>query len=109
MNPPAPGPGGRHPPRAQDRREVALVAVLDIIDRDGAGALSMRHVAHALDRDPMILYRHATNKGDQRYRGDDVGGTTGAVDDGLRVRAAGPHDLGLVAFGGCLVLTSAGS
>ena len=39
-----------------------LAAALDIIDRDGADALSMRRLAHALDRDPMILYRHAANK-----------------------------------------------
>jgi AcrR family transcriptional regulator len=26
------------------------------------GALSMRRLAHALDRDPMILYRHGANK-----------------------------------------------
>src|ERR1022692_4908852 len=33
-----------------------------IIDRDGADGLSMRRLARALDRDPMILYRHAPNK-----------------------------------------------
>ena len=43
-------------------REVVLAAALDIVDRDGADALSMRRLAHALDRDPMILYRHAANK-----------------------------------------------
>ena len=31
-------------------------------ERDGADALSMRRLARALDRDPMILYRHAPNK-----------------------------------------------
>jgi AcrR family transcriptional regulator len=39
-----------------------LAAALEIIDRDGADALSMRRLARALDRDPMILYRHAPNK-----------------------------------------------
>jgi AcrR family transcriptional regulator len=43
-------------------REVVLAAALEIIDRDGADALSMRRLARALDRDPMILYRHAPNK-----------------------------------------------
>ena len=43
-------------------RDVILAAALDIIDRDGAGGLSMRRLARALDRDPMILYRRAPNK-----------------------------------------------
>jgi len=43
-------------------RDVVLAAALEIIDRDGAGGLSMRRLARALDRDPMILYRHAPNK-----------------------------------------------
>jgi AcrR family transcriptional regulator len=43
-------------------RDVVLAAALEIIDRDGTDALSMRRLARALDRDPMILYRHAPNK-----------------------------------------------
>ena len=43
-------------------RDVMLAAALEIIDRDGADALSMRRLARALDRDPMILYRHAPGK-----------------------------------------------
>ena len=43
-------------------REVVLAAALALIDADGADALSMRRLARALDRDPMILYRHAPNK-----------------------------------------------
>src|SRR5580704_3191275 len=43
-------------------REVGLAAALEIIDADGAEGLSMRRLARALDRDPMILYRHAPNK-----------------------------------------------
>ncbi len=43
-------------------RDVVLAAALEIIDRDGADALSMRRLARALDRDPMVLYRHAPNK-----------------------------------------------
>jgi AcrR family transcriptional regulator len=43
-------------------REAVLAAALEIIDRDGADGLSMRRLARALGRDPMILYRHAPNK-----------------------------------------------
>src|SRR6202050_1246557 len=43
-------------------REAVLAAALEIIDRDGVGALSMRRLARALDRDPMIIYRHAPGK-----------------------------------------------
>jgi AcrR family transcriptional regulator len=63
-----PSPRGRPPGDAAANgsgkitREVVLAAALQIIDRDGADALSMRRLARALDRDPMILYRHAANK-----------------------------------------------
>ncbi len=43
-------------------RDVVLAAALEIIDRDGTDGLSMRRLARALDRDPMILYRHTPNK-----------------------------------------------
>jgi AcrR family transcriptional regulator len=43
-------------------RDVVLAAALEIIDRDGTDGLSMRRLARALGRDPMILYRHAPNK-----------------------------------------------
>jgi AcrR family transcriptional regulator len=43
-------------------RDVVLATALEIIDRDGADALSMRRLAAALNRDPMIVYRHAANK-----------------------------------------------
>jgi AcrR family transcriptional regulator len=43
-------------------RAAVLAAALEIIDRDGADALSMRRLARVLNRDPMILYRHARNK-----------------------------------------------
>ena len=43
-------------------RDAVLAAALEIIDRDGADALTMRRLARALNRDPMILYRHAPNK-----------------------------------------------
>ena len=43
-------------------RELVLTTALEIIDHDGADALSMRRLGAALDRDPMILYRHAPGK-----------------------------------------------
>ncbi len=43
-------------------RDLVLATALQIIDRDGADGLSMRRLARALDRDPMILYRHAPGK-----------------------------------------------
>jgi AcrR family transcriptional regulator len=43
-------------------RDAILATALEIIDRGGADALSMRRLARALDRDPMILYRHAPSK-----------------------------------------------
>ena len=43
-------------------RDLVLTTALEIIDRDGADGLSMRRLARALDRDPMILYRHAPGK-----------------------------------------------
>jgi len=51
------GSGGR-----KITRELVLSTALELIDRDGVGALSMRRLAAALDRDPMILYRHAPGK-----------------------------------------------
>src|ERR1700691_3207525 len=65
MNPPAPSPAASDPAANQGgklTRDMVLAAALEIIDRDGADALSMRRLAAALDRDPMILYRHARNK-----------------------------------------------
>jgi AcrR family transcriptional regulator len=65
MNPLLPSPAAGNAAAHRDgkiTREAVLAAALDIIDRDGADALSMRRLAHALDRDPMILYRHAANK-----------------------------------------------
>jgi AcrR family transcriptional regulator len=50
------------PRQGKITREVVLATALEIIDRDGADGLSMRRLARALDRDPMILYRHAPNK-----------------------------------------------
>ena len=49
-------------PDGKITRDMVLAAALEIMDRDGADALSMRGLARALGRDPMILYRHAPNK-----------------------------------------------
>jgi AcrR family transcriptional regulator len=49
-------------PDGKVTRELVLTTALEIIDRDGADGLSMRRLARALNRDPMILYRHAPNK-----------------------------------------------
>ena len=43
-------------------REAVLAAALEIVDQDGVDGLSMRRLARALGRDPMILYRHTPNK-----------------------------------------------
>jgi AcrR family transcriptional regulator len=48
--------------RSKITRDVVLATALEIIDSDGADGLSMRRLARALGRDPMILYRHAPNK-----------------------------------------------
>ena len=53
------------PPTARDgkvTRELVLATALEIIDRDGADALSMRRLGAALERDPMVLYRRAPGK-----------------------------------------------
>ncbi len=64
MTPPQPGRAAGQAANGSDKitREVVLAAALQIIDRDGADALSMRRLAAALGRDPMIIYRHAPNK-----------------------------------------------
>ncbi len=64
MTPPAGRAAGNASASGEGKvtRDVVLAAALDIIDRDGADKLSMRRLAAALDRDPMILYRHAPSK-----------------------------------------------
>ncbi|MBF6219364.1 TetR/AcrR family transcriptional regulator C-terminal domain-containing protein [Nocardia abscessus] len=60
--------GNRRPQRAVGRgdgpvtRAVVLTAALEIIDRDGVDGLSMRRLAEAVGRDPMVIYRHVPNK-----------------------------------------------
>ncbi|MEU2174029.1 TetR/AcrR family transcriptional regulator C-terminal domain-containing protein [Nocardia sp. NPDC019219] len=43
-------------------RAAVLAAALEIIDRDGVDGLSMRRLAEAVERDPMVIYRHVPNK-----------------------------------------------
>ncbi|MEE6163907.1 MULTISPECIES: TetR/AcrR family transcriptional regulator C-terminal domain-containing protein [unclassified Mycolicibacterium] len=43
-------------------RSAVLSSALDIIDRDGVDALSMRRLGQAVGRDPMVIYRHVPNK-----------------------------------------------
>jgi AcrR family transcriptional regulator len=59
------------PPTARDAvrsgdgkitQEVVFATALEMIDREGADALSMRRLGAALGRDPMILYRRAPGK-----------------------------------------------
>ena len=56
------------PPEAGDpragplTRALVLRTALDIVDRDGMSALSMRRLGGELNRDPMSLYRYAANK-----------------------------------------------
>ncbi len=43
-------------------RPAVLSAALEIVDRDGVDGLSMRRLAEAVGRDPMVIYRHVPNK-----------------------------------------------
>ncbi|WP_330180222.1 TetR/AcrR family transcriptional regulator C-terminal domain-containing protein [Nocardia sp. NBC_01503] len=43
-------------------RAVLLDAALGIVDSDGVEGLSMRRLAEAVKRDPMVIYRHVPNK-----------------------------------------------
>lgn len=43
-------------------RAAVLSAALAIVDRDGVDGLSMRRLAEAVGRDPMVIYRHVPNK-----------------------------------------------
>ncbi|WP_280425193.1 TetR/AcrR family transcriptional regulator C-terminal domain-containing protein [Nocardia carnea] len=43
-------------------RAAVLGAAVEIVDRDGIDGLSMRRLAEAVGRDPMVIYRHLPNK-----------------------------------------------
>ncbi len=61
-NGPQPASGGDAAERGRINRAVVLSTALELIDRDGLDALSMRRLGDALGRDPMGLYRHTANK-----------------------------------------------
>lgn len=50
--------------RAPLSRRRVLATALDLVDRDGLDALSMRKLAAALDVEAMSLYKHVRNKDD---------------------------------------------
>src|SRR5688500_1662255 len=51
-------PGGKQPLS----RELVLSTALELVDSEGLDALTMRRLGQQLDRDPMSLYRYATNR-----------------------------------------------
>ncbi|MFE6925550.1 TetR/AcrR family transcriptional regulator C-terminal domain-containing protein [Nocardia sp. NPDC057663] len=53
---------GTRRPTSAVTRESVLSAALMIVDRDGIDGLSMRRLAEAVGRDPMVIYRHLPNK-----------------------------------------------
>ncbi|MFJ1460439.1 TetR/AcrR family transcriptional regulator C-terminal domain-containing protein [Nocardia sp. N2S4-5] len=60
-------PSGRNKVRAGRgdtpvTRAAVLSAALEIVDRVGIDGLSMRRLAEAVGRDPMVIYRHVPNK-----------------------------------------------
>jgi AcrR family transcriptional regulator len=60
-----PGGSGRGPGRpARLTRELVLDAAEELLDREGAGAVTIRAVAEALGVSPMALYRHVGDKDD---------------------------------------------
>jgi len=62
---PAPGPvrrTRREGPAAPLTREGIVAAALELVDREGLRALSMRRLGAALGVDPMAVYHHLPNK-----------------------------------------------
>lgn len=57
-----PGDVGRAPRRPALSRDLVLQAALRLVDQEGLDALTMRRLGQELDRDPMALYRYATNR-----------------------------------------------
>ncbi|MFD0364941.1 TetR/AcrR family transcriptional regulator C-terminal domain-containing protein [Nocardia sp. GCM10030253] len=57
-----PEPAAIGPSGSPVTRAAVLKAALEIIDRDGIDRLSMRRLADAVGRDPMVIYRHVPNK-----------------------------------------------
>jgi AcrR family transcriptional regulator len=57
-------PAGSTQPRVPLTKERVLQAAIDLADRDGIEALSMRRLAHELGVEAMSLYNHVRNKED---------------------------------------------
>ncbi|MGO9155723.1 TetR/AcrR family transcriptional regulator C-terminal domain-containing protein [Mycobacterium sp.] len=55
-----PSPAGKG--NGQLNRAIILQTALRIVDRDGVDGLSMRRLSEAVGRDPVMLYRHVSNK-----------------------------------------------
>ncbi|GAB0101336.1 TetR/AcrR family transcriptional regulator C-terminal domain-containing protein [Nocardia sp. JMUB6875] len=96
MNGTRDGPPGEGPRTRNSllTRAAVLAAALEIIDEDGVDRLSMRRLGEVLGRDPMALYRHATNKAAV------LDGVTEIVLDQLTVDTSDPdwrHQLRLIA------------
>ncbi|MHB8793465.1 MAG: TetR/AcrR family transcriptional regulator [Thermoleophilia bacterium] len=63
MNPPRkPASGEKGKTRPGLTREAIVSAALEIVDREGLQALSMRHLGSVLEVDPMAIYYHIPNK-----------------------------------------------
>ncbi|HET9724315.1 MAG TPA: TetR family transcriptional regulator, partial [Actinomycetota bacterium] len=61
------------PRREPLTRERVVQVALEIMDREGVDAITMRHVGHALGVEAMSLYNHVKDKQDL------LDGITGAV------------------------------
>ncbi|MEO3931569.1 TetR/AcrR family transcriptional regulator C-terminal domain-containing protein [Micrococcaceae bacterium Sec7.4] len=48
--------------KAKLSRELVLSTALELVDREGLDALTMRRLGQQLGRDPMSLYRYAANR-----------------------------------------------
>ncbi|WP_160668547.1 TetR/AcrR family transcriptional regulator C-terminal domain-containing protein [Pseudarthrobacter sp. ATCC 49987] len=48
--------------KARLSRELVLSTALELVDREGLDALTMRRLGQQLGRDPMSLYRYAANR-----------------------------------------------
>lgn len=55
-------PGDKDRSRPGLTHEAIITAALEIVDREGPEALSMRHLGAALKVDPMAIYYHIPNK-----------------------------------------------
>jgi AcrR family transcriptional regulator len=59
---PATAATARKPARAPLRRELIVQTALELVDREGLNALSMRRLGAELGVDPMAVYYHVPNK-----------------------------------------------